>query len=390
MSCVDFLCIVVFLSLVSLVILFVSAIILVITHHRQKKTQLPKKTQPQKKSEETFTSVKKYTRLDVTPIKNVDEYHKKVFDVSERVKYYLGNVVSPMYITLYDTPIKTKNTYIITSHFFDTDVATENSTIKNYIDEMKVYYNEFKKRYITNDKKFILVAGDVTHTRDDIAFISKTRPVIMPNSNSSKKGKTVILPLNNIRHWKPVSEVKMYDIPYDSKSDTVIWRGASTGKDSRNEFVENYYNYPSRNIDVGFTSFMEYYKGPKNPDYIKKSLTMEELLTNKFLVSIEGNDVASNLKWVLASNSLCLMPVPKIESWLMEGLLVPWTHYVPFDIESKQSLEEVYEWCVANPDKCKKIIDNANSFMSNFMNGDTEFKIIAEVMKGYADKITIF
>lgn len=348
---------------------------------------LTQKSSNQKSSNQTSLTQTSSTK----PMKNVDEYTDKIFDTAQRIKYYLGNVVSPMFITLYDKKFENKDTFIINNHFFDDDDKTDNPTIKNYINDMKAYYNAFKKKYISNDKKFILVTGDVVHTREDIAFISKTRPIHKETGDFYKKpnyGKNVLLPLNNIRHWKPVSDVKMYDIPYDSKKNTIVWRGASTGRDSRSVFVEKYYNYPPNQIDVGFTSFMEYYKGDKNPAYLKGNLTMKEQLQNKFLVSIEGNDVASNLKWVLASNSLCIMPIPKIESWLMEGLLVPWTHFVPFDVYD--SLEETYDWCIKNPEMCKQIIKNANLFISKFMDGENEFKVITGVMKGYADKITIF
>jgi len=34
-----------------------------------------------------------------------------------------------------------------------------------------------------------------------------------------------------------------------------------------------------------------------------------------------GNDVASGLKWMLASNSVVFMPLPRRETWAMESLL---------------------------------------------------------------------
>lgn len=34
-----------------------------------------------------------------------------------------------------------------------------------------------------------------------------------------------------------------------------------------------------------------------------------------------GNDVASGLKWMLASNSVVFMPLPRVETWAMESLL---------------------------------------------------------------------
>ena len=41
--------------------------------------------------------------------------------------------------------------------------------------------------------------------------------------------------------------------------------------------------------------------------------------------------MATNLKWLLTQNSVILMPTPRWETWLMEGLLKPWVHYVPID-----------------------------------------------------------
>jgi len=42
-----------------------------------------------------------------------------------------------------------------------------------------------------------------------------------------------------------------------------------------------------------------------------------------------GNDVASGLKWMLASNSVVFMPPPRVETWAMESLLqVFWCHMV--------------------------------------------------------------
>ena len=65
-----------------------------------------------------------------------------------------------------------------------------------------------------------------------------------------------------------------------------------------------------------------------NPIWTKPRLNISEQLQYKFILSIEGNDVASNLKWIMSSNSLAVMPKPKFESWFMEGLLIPDYHFV--------------------------------------------------------------
>ena len=44
---------------------------------------------------------------------------------------------------------------------------------------------------------------------------------------------------------------------------------------------------------------------------------------------LEGNDVATQLKFALRSNSVVVMPPPKWENFLLHGLLKPWVHFVP-------------------------------------------------------------
>jgi hypothetical protein len=62
--------------------------------------------------------------------------------------------------------------------------------------------------------------------------------------------------------------------------------------------------------------------------YHKHFMSIEEQLQHQFVVSVEGIDVATNLKWIMASNSLCLMRRHRFETWFMEGALVPGYHYV--------------------------------------------------------------
>jgi hypothetical protein len=57
---------------------------------------------------------------------------------------------------------------------------------------------------------------------------------------------------------------------------------------------------------------------------MERKVDMESLLEYKGIIMIEGNDVASGLKWALLSQSVVLMPPPKHTSWAMEELLEPW------------------------------------------------------------------
>ena len=163
------------------------------------------------------------------------------------------------------------------------------------------------------------------------------------------------------------------------KKNIVIWRGCTTGrkiesKNNRLELVKKWY-LKNKNIDVGINEIVQNKR--VNTKYIKNTIHINNMLKYKYLLSIEGNDVATGLKWMLASNSVVLMPKPTVVSWFMEDHLVPYKHYVPIKSDFSDLLE-VYNWCESNNDKCKKIIQNANMYVYRFLN---EFK------NGFHDKI---
>ena len=41
--------------------------------------------------------------------------------------------------------------------------------------------------------------------------------------------------------------------------------------------------------------------------------------------------MATNLKWLMMQQSVVVMPTPRVEGWLMEGLLKPYVHHAPLD-----------------------------------------------------------
>ena len=85
-----------------------------------------------------------------------------------------------------------------------------------------------------------------------------------------------------------------------------------------------------------------------------------------YLSFLSGNDVATNLKWLMAQNSVVLMPTPLKESWLMEGLLRPWVHYVPLDDPAEARARVA--WMEAHEEDCLRIVRNANAWMQVILN----------------------
>ena len=191
--------------------------------------------------------------------------------------------------------------------------------------------------------------GDVWYPTSPCTLV-KTRPL---NTTSA-----VLLPLNVHRHWGPIDTVLKHDIPHENKLDKLVWRGATTGKgelhrSSRVRLMELYSRHPT--IDVGLSFYCQEVTGPA--EWVKPQMSIAEQLRYKYLLAIEGNDVATNLKWCLASNSTVLMPPPAVESWAMEGKLEAWTHYVPVRTDLSD-LETQLEWCRNNPRECRDIAMN--------------------------------
>ena len=115
-----------------------------------------------------------------------------------------------------------------------------------------------------------------------------------------------------------------------------------------------------------------------------------EQMGYKMIVMVEGNDVASGLKWALLSSSAVLMPAATIVTWAMESELVPWVHYVPLR-QDCADLEEKATWCLANLAACERIGINGQCFAAQFLHAEREARVsgfvmdrVAEVVRGVA------
>ena len=167
----------------------------------------------------------------------------------------------------------------------------------------------------------------------------------------------------------------------------MIWRGGLTNTFSKTNprltLVKQFIDHDK--IDVGLTQiFWSDYFSEK---YIKPRMIIEEMLSYKYIISLEGNDVASNLKWIMYSKSLVIMPIPTRESWFLESCLIPWVHFIPIS-ETMGDLEEKLEWCISNDNKCQQIVENANLYVSNFLNFEDEKNLSTQVIEAYCNRLT--
>ena len=244
-----------------------------------------------------------------------------------------------------------------------------------YGKEMMSYLLSMNK-YCNKDytkKAFLWRWGDCTEI-PQYNIISKAR--------SREDTLTTILNLNSVRHWGYVMKVPQYDIPFEDKLNATVWRGAvNESSVERYNFVERYEN--TKNMNIGF-SYIPYSGLNIDLKYVKGSLTISEQLKYKYIISIEGNDVASGLKWQLYSNSIVLMKRPTKVSWAMEDTLIPYKHYVPLSDNYDNVIEQIH-WCEQHQDECKMIANNATEFINQFLNNEIELLISVNMLKKYFD-----
>lgn len=213
---------------------------------------------------------------------------------------------------------------------------------------------------------FSVLYGDVTHVPKEPTFV-KSRPISINNENS------VLLPLDTFRHLVFVDD----QVQYEDKIPKIVWRGAAY-RDLRKSFLAAAINLDC--CDVRDTS--RHAEGGGRANW----LTKEQQLKYKFIFSVEGNDVATNLKWIMSSNSLCFMLKPKYETWFMEGTLIPDFHYVLID-DDFSNIKAKYDFYLSHPDEALKIIKQAQAYVEPFKDVDRQFALGRHVIQRYASHV---
>jgi hypothetical protein len=217
----------------------------------------------------------------------------------------------------------------------------------------------------------------------------------------------ILAPLDTSRHFGSFQEVRKHDIPWEEKVNQAVWRGAMTGIIENGKFPYDfnvtgeqaletclkfercrlvYRNHNTTDVDVGFSSCqLEELKIIEGIPMMRTRIPISEQLKYKMLISVEGNDVATGLKWSLLSTSVVLMPPPTKTIFSLEVLLEPWIHYVPLDVDN---VAEAIRWVVNNDAEARRISMRATNFMEDlFFHPDAE-KDSEDVMTEIANRIS--
>jgi len=235
----------------------------------------------------------------------------------------------------------------------------------------KVYFFDLYQysRYFNQKLKGLFLFGDIIEVPKQPTFV-KSRPIGDNNANS------VLLKWNKLRHFM---FIKKEQKTYPEKKNMLVSRGkVHKTQAHRIKFIEKYFAHPMCNIGRVNTNDL-------NPLWKVPRLSIDQQLDYKFILCLEGNDVASNLKWVMSSQSIAVMPKPKYETWFMEGLLVADVHYIVIK-DDYTDLEQRLNYYINNQDKALQIIENANAYVQQFRNQENETLISLLTLKKYFEK----
>lgn len=233
----------------------------------------------------------------------------------------------------------------------------------------KTYYFDAMEyaRYFDGSLKWILRHGDITYV-PEVPIVLKSRPIGDDNQNS------VLLNLDKVRHFLFVDDHKSWR----DKRDAAIFRGdLGILKENRNIFMRRFANGQSPLVDAASTN-----RWDEHPEWQREKLTIGDHLDYKFVMSLEGNDVASNLKWVMSSNSIAVTPRLTCETWFMEGTLRPNYHYIEVR-EDFSDLEERLTYYIEHPTEAEAIIQHAHEYVDQFRDRQRERLISLLVLKKY-------
>ena len=234
--------------------------------------------------------------------------------------------------------------------------------------KLKTYYFDLKQytNYFPSHLKINTLFGDICYV-PEVPCIQKSRPIQGDLSNA------VVFPLNKIRHFLFIKNDKL---SFTKKKDQLVWRAKiHPSQPHRIAFAEKYYGHSLCNIGRVNNNDLD-------ARWLKNRMTIGQQLHYKFILCLEGNDVATNLKWVMSSNSIAVMPKPKYESWFMEGVLIPDVHYICIK-DDYSNLEEKLKTFIENPSKAEKMLEAAHRHVVQFQDPKKEDYVALKVLEKY-------
>lgn len=241
---------------------------------------------------------------------------------------------------------------------------------------------QFPKPAVPHFTKIRPVWDDAS-TSDFLMKASSTACATLPTRRTNRGNlESIIWKMGAWRHYKEIELLPTLDVPWENKRNTAVFRGVTSGyfntsisphercfQNLRCRLVLDHHN--STKVDARFSRVLPDTVPTEieNFSIVSRNLARDELLKYKMLVFIEGNDVASGLKWGLYSNSVVMIPKPTVSSWAMEELLEPYVHYIPLK-DDLSDMDTQIEWILSHDREAQKIASRGQLWIRDLLFDD--------------------
>lgn len=210
-------------------------------------------------------------------------------------------------------------------------------------------------RFFPSHLRWAYNPGDVNYLFP-IPEITKSRPLKPEDGNRNN----ILLNLDKVRHFTWITD----PFKWEEKECRILFRGDITNKPHRQRFIDMWKDHPLCDITCA------------------GGMSLYDHLYCRYIMSLEGNDVASNLKWVMSSNSVAVMPRPTCETWYMEGQLIPNYHYIEIAADYHDLIDRI-NYYEAHPEEAKAIVAHAHEWVCQFRDKKREDLISLMVLDKY-------
>lgn len=180
-----------------------------------------------------------------------------------------------------------------------------------------------------------------------------------------------------------------FNIKWDDKIPTAIFRGSSTGsgvtieKNQRLKLAYLSYNQKENDIpylNAGITKwnvrpkkimgnpYLQTINLDKIPFKLVSKMSPLEQSKYKYIIHVDGHVSAFRLSYELSMKSVILIVKSKWKVWYSD-LLIPYVHYIPIK-DDLSDIFEIIKWCRDNDEKCKIIAENGKLFYEKYLQKD--------------------
>lgn len=239
-----------------------------------------------------------------------------------------------------------------------------------------VRIGKFKSRYVIDAQQPLRCFPGHSELafKDGDVWENPTVPTLIKarRLNGVNEENAVILNLDSIRHWLNPHD----NIPFDEKIPKLFFRGDIFNKPERIRFFEQWSD--NELFDLGDTNTKNISRWHSDmvsiPDHFKY----------KFILALEGFDMASSLQWIMASGCVPVMPKPTVEGWLMHSQLVPGKHYIEIKPDYSDAGDKI-RYYTDHPEEARKISEESRRWAKQFNDKHRERLIAMLVVEKYLE-----